>query len=356
MNALSFAHVSDLHLPFEPRLSAGQRFSKRQLSVWSWRRRSAIQRPEILDALVADLHVQRPDHIVITGDVVNFALPGEFQAAARWLEALGPAQCISLVPGNHDALVAVADSEGLGRWAAWTRAEEGWPYVHRRGDVAFIGLSSAQPSAPGSASGRIGARQLERFEAVLSAEGAARRTRVVMLHHPVAERAVSRRKALRDRAELRAVLQRAGAELVLHGHARYARLDAIPGPSGPIPCLCVPSSTAIPGPRDDAARWHRVTLVAHGSAARPETFGRARGTPTCMLATADPAARDSTAPAPAMPRPAMSAQVLVRQWSVPVGAFVDAAQYELLLPRALAHYDAMTDADVAADVATHAAT
>lgn len=61
------------------------------------------------------------------------------------------------------------------------------------------------------------------------------------------------RKALADRAMLRGVLQRAGAELVLHGHARDARLDALGGPQGPIPCLCVPSSSALPNPEDEGA-------------------------------------------------------------------------------------------------------
>ena len=51
MNTLTFAHISDLHLPFEPRLTPRQRLSKQQLSAWSWRRRRAWQRPEILDAL-----------------------------------------------------------------------------------------------------------------------------------------------------------------------------------------------------------------------------------------------------------------------------------------------------------------
>lgn len=296
MNSLTFAHISDLHLPFEARLALAQRFSKRQLSVWSWRRRRALQRPEIVRALVADLRVQRLDHIVITGDVTNFSLPGEFRQAEVWLDALAPRGQISLVPGNHDALVAMDHAEGLGRWSEWMHAGQGWPFVHHRSGVALIGLNSALPTAPLLASGRVGPRQLARLESILVAEAAAGRTRVVLLHHPVAEHAVSSRKALADRAELRAVLRRAGAELVLHGHARDARLDAISGPNGPIPCICVPSSSALQNPRDEGARWHRITLPAIG---------------------APP-----------------SAEVLVRQWSVERQSFLDAARYDLCLPSA----------------------
>lgn len=295
MKPVTLAHVSDLHLPFEPALSTRQRFSKRQLSAWSWMRRRALHRSEILDALAADLQAQDLDHIVITGDITNFSLPGEFRQAAAWLEALAPADRISLVPGNHDALVAVADTEGLDRWSAWTRTGgKGWPYVHYRDDVALIGLNSALPTAPLLARGRLGAEQLSRLERILRVEGEGGRMRVLLLHHPVAEGAVSWRKALADRAELRAVLQRAGADLVLHGHARDARLDALPGPRGPIPCLCVPSSSALPNPKDEGARWHRLTL------------SQVNGT--------------------------SHAEVLVRLWSVTAQAFVDGARYGLCLP------------------------
>lgn len=291
MNALTIAHLSDLHLPFEPQLSARQRFSKRQLSAWSWRRRRTVQRPEILAALADDLRAHAPDHIVITGDITNFSLPDEFVRAAEWLHALAPAERISIVPGNHDALVDVNAAEGLERWAAWTRTESGWPFVHRRGRVAFVGLNSARPTAPLLASGCVGAEQLVRLEALLVAEATAGRTRVLMLHHPVAERAVSRRKALRDRAQLREVLARVGAELVLHGHARDARLDCTRGPHGPIPCLCVPSSSALPNAGDEGARWHAVRLSQ-----------------------------------------ASYAEVSVRKWSVDQGRFVDVARYDLRLP------------------------
>jgi 3',5'-cyclic AMP phosphodiesterase CpdA len=198
------------------------------------------------------------------------------------------------VPGNHDALVPLAAGEGLARLSQFTEGSTEWPWVARRGAVSFIGLSSAIATAPLLASGRLGAAQLERLEARLVEEDAAGRLRVLILHHPVVDGAVSARKALRDRAALRAVLQRAGAELLLHGHARSARLEAVAGPHGPIPVMCVPSSSALPNPHDEAARWHLVTL-----------------------------------PQPGAPR---WARVQVRQWSLQHHAFVDAAAYDLKLP------------------------
>lgn len=295
MSTITLAHVSDLHLPFESALSPLQRLSKRQLSRWAWRRRRALHRTEILEALTADLRVQSADHIVVTGDIANFSLPEEFRRAALWLEALAPADRISVVPGNHDALVRVADREGLGQLAAWTRAERGWPSVHRLQWLAIVGLNSARPTAPLLARGHIGRDQLSRLEEILATEREAGRTRIVLLHHPVADGAVGWRKALADRAELQGVLRHEGAELVLHGHAREARFDALVGPQGPIPCLCVPSSSALPNPRDEGARWHRLTFSWTGGSLR--------------------------------------ALVEVRRWSVAGQAFVPGGGYWLRLPR-----------------------
>ena len=297
MKPVSLAHVSDLHLPFEPALKISQRLSKRQLSAWSWRRRGAIQRPEIVEALAADLRTHAPDHIVVTGDVTNFSLPAEFERAAAWLSALAPIERISLVPGNHDALVPVEPALGLDRWARWTRLKDDqWPFVHRlAGDaVALIGLNSALPTAPLLARGRLGRHQLARLDAILRDEGDAGRLRVLLLHHPVAAGAVRWRKALADAEALRALLARHGAELVLHGHARDSRFDALEGPRGPIPCLCVPSSSALPNPRDEGARWNRLVLSRDDEGAR--------------------------------------AQVQVREWSVAHDGFIDGAVHTLRLP------------------------
>ena len=295
MKRFTLAHVSDLHLPYEPHLSLPQRLSKRQLSAFSWRRRGHLHRPEILAALADDVRAARVDHVVVTGDITNFSLPEEFRAAAAWLEALRPDGALSLVPGNHDALVRVPAAEGRDPWARWTRSADGWPSIHRLGDLALIGLDSALPTAPLLAQGRLGEAQLARLERLLEAEAAAGRVRIVALHHPAAAGAVSWRKALRDRARLAEVLRRAGAELVLHGHARDARFDALPGPREPIPCLCVPSSSALPSDRDQGARWHRLAFAGEGAEPRVE--------------------------------------VAVRRWSVERQAFVPGARYVLCLPR-----------------------
>ena len=176
--------------------------------------------------------------------------------------ALAPGGALSLVPGNHDALVPVRRGRGprpLGRLDPQRRRAGRSSTASAA--LALIGLNSAcRPRRcwPAAASAR---RSSSGWSRCSSAEGAAGRLRIVALHHPPAAGAIGWRKALADRPALAAVLRRAGAELVLHGHARDARLDALPGPREPIPCLCVPSSSALPSAWDQGARWHRLALA-----------------------------------------------------------------------------------------------
>jgi 3',5'-cyclic AMP phosphodiesterase CpdA len=262
---LSFAHLSDLHLPLAekpPRLR--DLLSKRLFSYLSWRRsRRRIHRPEVLARIMADVGASGPNHLLVTGDLTNLALPDEFARARAWLAEHGGGERLTIVPGNHDALVGVPASEGLGCWRAWMAeaAEEGdFPFVKRVGEAALVGVSTAVPTPPFLASGRVGDTQLFRLARLLATLGAEGVFRIVLIHHPVTDGAVSARKALEDRAALRQVLAEYGAELVLHGHSHHASLEDIPGPHGPIPVVGAPSASAAPGQSSESAGWRLIRL------------------------------------------------------------------------------------------------
>ncbi len=242
------------------------------LALLSWRRkRHRIHTTRPLAALLADLASLAPDHTAVTGDLVNFAMPAEFVAARDWLETLGAKDRVSVVPGNHDLTAAVAWPDGIGQWADWMG--DGFPYVKRLGPVALIGLSSAIVTPVGSAAGRLGAAQLARLEAVLAETRAAGLCRVMLIHHPPVIGPGGRRKALRDRDALCAVLRRQGVELVLHGHHHRTRLMALPGPKGPIPVFGVPAALAsLPAP--ELAGWHLHSITANESGWRLRTLAR----------------------------------------------------------------------------------
>ena len=75
----------------------------------NWKRgRERLNDMAMLERLVADLRAQRPDHVAVTGDLVNIGMPEEFRRAAAWMETLGDPADVSFVPGNHDAYVRPA--------------------------------------------------------------------------------------------------------------------------------------------------------------------------------------------------------------------------------------------------------
>src|SRR3984957_3814485 len=90
MAAFTLAHLSDPHLAPLPVPRFRDLAGKRALGYLNWKRnRRKFHRRDVLDALVSDIQAQAPDHIAITGDLVNLALEAEFAPAREWLESVG---------------------------------------------------------------------------------------------------------------------------------------------------------------------------------------------------------------------------------------------------------------------------
>jgi len=271
VTAFRLAHLSDLQLP-PPPLPFRWRdvASKRLLSRFAWRRKRRRHIQAVLDAIAADVIARAPDHVAITGDVINFTTPEEFAAARTWLEGLGDPVNITVSPGNHDALSTAGAPRSFAPWKPWLGDgdEGGFPYLRVRGPVALISLSSAVPTALHLAQGTLGADQIERARGLLDETGARGLYRVVLLHHPVASGVVARRKELTDAGALRAMLREAGAELILHGHAHEALVTRTAGPKGPIPILAVPAASTPYGGHGQPARWNEIAIERDGAGFR----------------------------------------------------------------------------------------
>src|SRR5215510_8125602 len=248
------AHLSDPHLGPLPAPRWRELLGKRATGYVNWRRkRHLTHRGEVLSRIVADLKAQAADHIAVTGDLVNISLAGEYAPARAWLASLGPPHDVTLVPGNHDLYVRTAAQYPRLSWSDYMRADDGdpsvdvpFPFVRRRGPLALIGLSSAVPTAPFLATGRLGSGQIDRLAAALDRCDREGRFRVVLIHHPPLSKPSRRFKRLVDGAELRTVLARHGAELVIHGHDHEHALIALAGPLRPIPVVGVPSASEAP--------------------------------------------------------------------------------------------------------------
>ena len=277
----TLAHLSDPHLAPLPTPRPAELAGKRVLGWLHWRRtRHRIHRAEQLGRLVRDLATQAPDHIAVTGDLVNIALVAEFPPARAWLHALGSPHDVTLVPGNHDAYVRSALALHMAHWEEFMRGDDAtplalqFPFVRRRGPLAIIGLSTAVPTAPFVATGRLGQPQIDRLADLL--DRLSGHFRVVLIHHPPGRSRSGRLKRLTDAAALRAALKRHGAELVLHGHDHVHALDWLPGPRGPIAALGVPSASAaeIEGHHVEPAAYNLYRIDGGAGAWRCEAVTR----------------------------------------------------------------------------------
>jgi 3',5'-cyclic AMP phosphodiesterase CpdA len=273
---LVLAHLSDLHLPPEAGPTLRQLLGKRLLSYLAWQRKRRRREEVLLPRLLEDLAAFAPEAIAVTGDLTHFALPAEFAAGRAFLRALGPPGKVLAIPGNHDALVPVPPARGLALWAEWMRGDNtapgAFPFLRRIGDVALVGLSTALPTAPGLASGRLGTAQLGRLAELLTEAGRQGLCRVVLIHHPPTGE--NRRRGLDDRAALLEVLARHGAEMLLHGHSHRPALEPLRGAGGQVlPGIGVPQALAGTGHRH-AARWHLYRIARHGGGWRLHTLVR----------------------------------------------------------------------------------
>lgn len=263
---LSFIQLSDPHLSSLQDVHYRQLLSKRVLGYLSWRKhRRHEHRPEVLAALRDDIANHSSDHILITGDLTHISLPHEFIQAQQWLASLGQPSDVTVIPGNHDTYVSVPWEQGLGRWQPYMQSdhtsEVDFPILRIRASVAFIGLSTAVPTPPFFATGRIGQQQLAKLEQLLQQTKEQGLFRVVFLHHPPIPGQEKWRKRLIDAPALCATLARTGAELVLHGHSHRAITSAIdvPGASS-IPVWGIPSSSAIGLKPGRAAQYLHYTV------------------------------------------------------------------------------------------------
>jgi 3',5'-cyclic AMP phosphodiesterase CpdA len=273
MAAFTLAHLSDPHLPPLPAPRLFDLAGKRAFGYLNWtRNRHKYHRRSVLDQLVADLQAQAPDHIAITGDLVNLALEAEFAPARAWLESVGAADRVTVIPGNHDSYVRVTRhrfAEAFGNYLSSDVARNGgslFPLVRRRGPLVLIGVSSAVPTLPLMATGRLGPSQLEALDQVLAAFADEPAFRVLLIHHPL--RSNSRVKRLTDSFELLALLRQYGVELILHGHDHVHSTIWIDGPKGAIPAIGVPSASALAHGRYPAAAYNMFEVERDGAAWR----------------------------------------------------------------------------------------
>lgn len=244
---LRFIHCSDIHL-LDLVGTRPTRFLNKRLTggVNLLLNRGHSHDHGMFDRIVERAREYAADRLVITGDVTNLALESEFELVRTKLRAAGLP--VTVIPGNHDAYTrgsarARRFETYMGEFMEGERSGADYPFVQRFGDVALVGVSTAIPTLPLHAVGKVGDDQLARLGAMLTALDNDGLARVVLIHHPVTPGVAKPRHGLLDREAFAAVIAKHGAELILHGH-EHRRIDGeLPGPRGPVTVHGIGSGT-----------------------------------------------------------------------------------------------------------------
>ena len=221
------------------------------------------EQPPVVEALVQLAQQQRPDLLLLSGDITQRARPAQFRAARAFMERLGAP--LLAVPGNHD--IPLLD--------LWTRLRR--PYarylaafgpelepLHSSPELLVLCLNTTRPWR--HKHGEVSAAQIERVAQRLEAATAAQ-LRVVVVHQPVAViRSSDVVNLLRGHE---AALQRwaaAGVDLVLGGHIHLPYVLAVAGLARPL--WAVQAGTAVSA-RVREGLPNSVNLLRWGAHAPP---------------------------------------------------------------------------------------
>src|SRR5512139_333280 len=106
------AHISDTHVMSPDGVHWRELFFNKRIAGWANTRlrRGRVHRRCYLEAVLDA--ASRSDHLVVTGDVTNLALEGEYREARRLFDLHAGPGDISVIPGNHDLYLPSISRDG----------------------------------------------------------------------------------------------------------------------------------------------------------------------------------------------------------------------------------------------------
>ncbi len=222
------AHLSDLHLSPVPFPTEWPWRLKPVLGWINWRRQPGAHDDKVWEKTAAAVLAAQPDHVVVTGDLIELGLSSEYDRARAALVRLGHPERVSWAPGNHDVYTTDTPSRIRAVFADWLVTGRGedirghFPRVDVLGRAVVLTLCSGTPTWTFSAEGELGREQLNILWAILAAVDRSAHLPIVAIHHPPVAPGLSRLKRLRDGEGLLDVLSHYRCPLVLHGHLHEA--------------------------------------------------------------------------------------------------------------------------------------
>jgi 3',5'-cyclic AMP phosphodiesterase CpdA len=194
----------------------------------------------VVEALVDLSQQQRPDLVVLSGDITQRARAGQFRTARAFFDRLDVE--VLAIPGNHD----------IPLFNLWARLRH--PYAYQC--AAFGEVLEPEYSSPEvlvvcvnttrwyrHKNGEVSARQIDRVAQRLI-QASPSQLRVVVVHQPIAvAHAADTHDLVRGHAEARPRWAAAGADLIMGGHIHLPYVMTVP--NGTRPMWAVQAGTAV---------------------------------------------------------------------------------------------------------------
>ena len=176
-----------------------------------------LHRAELVQPLCDAILANRPDVVVVSGDLTQRALAGQFRAAMAFLRGLGIA--FMVIPGNHDLPVFNPLARLLNPFGAYRRgaAQDLTPVLHV-GRLRLFGVNTADPLR-----WRGGVARRAEVDRVCRAmrEGPQDVTNVLVCHHPFEEPPGFERGETDGARVATEQLTAAGLHVILSGHLHH---------------------------------------------------------------------------------------------------------------------------------------
>ena len=180
----------------------------------------------VVEALVALAQAERPDLVVLSGDITQRATAEQFAAARAFVDRLG-APCLA-IPGNHDIPLFDVAARAFAPYARFSKVfgDELEPEFESA-DLLVLGVNTTRPWR--HKNGEVSAPQIERVAQRL-AKARPEQLRVVVVHQPIEVlRSEDEHDRLRGHAPAQQAWAAAGADLVLGGHIHLPFAAPLPG-------------------------------------------------------------------------------------------------------------------------------
>ena len=180
----------------------------------------------VVEALVALAQAQRPDLVVLSGDITQRATAKQFEAARAFVDRLG-APCVA-IPGNHDIPLFDIAARVFAPYARFSKVfgSELEPEF-ASADLLVLCVNTTRPWR--HADGEVSAAQIARVAQRL-AQARPEQLRVVVVHQPIEVlRSEDEHDRLHGHAQAQKAWAAAGADLVMGGHIHLPFAAPLPG-------------------------------------------------------------------------------------------------------------------------------